>query len=280
MGIIGIGTSGPVIALSVMPILALVFWRNLGGALLMSVFALRNKEWLRVENREGIRWAALAGVALSFHFIGFFIAMRFTTVAAGTALTALQPIFAAYFVKRLGGHIPRQAWIGMVISFLGVLIITGVDFQISRRAFLGDLAAIVCAALAALYVMLGSQAQRTISTSTYTSICYFVCALTALPIALISGTQIWGFSAREWWLLLALIAGAQILGHTMFNLALKRVSPAIVSLIVFFEVPVSAILAYWWLDQLPPAGTVPGLALLLCGCVIFVLRNRSTVKES
>lgn len=280
MGIIGIGTSGPVIALSVMPILALVFWRNLGGALLMSVFALRNKEWLRVENREGIRWAALAGVALSFHFIGFFIAMRFTTVAAGTALTALQPIFAAYFVKRLGGHIPRQAWIGMVISFLGVLIITGVDFQISHRAFLGDLAAIVCAALAALYVMLGSQAQRTISTSTYTSICYFVCALTALPIALISGTQIWGFSAREWWLLLALIAGAQILGHTMFNLALKRVSPAIVSLIVFFEVPVSAILAYWWLDQLPPAGTVPGLALLLCGCVIFVLRNRSTVKES
>ena len=278
MGIIGIGTSGPVIALSVMPILALVFWRNLGGALLMSVFALRNKEWLRVENREGIRWAALAGVALSFHFIGFFIAMRFTTVAAGTALTALQPIFAAYFVKRLGGHIPRQAWIGMVISFLGVLIITGVDFQISRRAFLGDLAAIVCAALAALYVMLGSQAQRTISTSTYTSICYFVCALTALPIALISGTQIWGFSAREWWLLLALIAGAQILGHTMFNLALKRVSPAIVSLIVFFEVPVSAILAYWWLDQLPPAGTVPGLALLLCGCAIFVLRNRSTLK--
>jgi drug/metabolite transporter (DMT)-like permease len=279
MGIIGIGTSGPVIALSAMPILALVFWRNLGGALLMSVFALRNKEWLRKENQAGIRWAALAGVALSFHFIGFFIAMRFTSVAAGTALTALQPIFAAYFVKRLGGHIPRQAWIGMVISFLGVLIITGVDFQLSRRAFLGDLAAIFCAALAALYVMLGSQAQRTISTSTYTSICYFVCALTALPIALFSGTQLWGFYSREWWLLLALIAGAQILGHTMFNLALKRVSPAIVSLIVFFEVPVSAILAYWWLDQLPPAGTVPGLVLLLCGCAIFVLRNRSTEKE-
>ena len=280
MGIIGIGTSGPVIALSAMPILALIFWRNLGGAFLMFAFALRSKEWLKVENRKGMQWAALAGVALAFHFIGFFIAMRFTTVAAGTALTALQPIFAAYFVKRLGGHIPKQAWIGMVISFLGVLIITGVDFQISRRAFLGDLAAIVCAALAALYVMLGSQAQRTISTSTYTSICYFVCALTALPIALVTQTPVWGFSSREWWLLLALIAGAQILGHTMFNLSLKRVSPAIVSFIVFFEVPVSAVLAYWWLDQLPPAGTVPGLVLLLCGCAIFVLRNRSTEKES
>ena len=278
LGIIGIGTSGPVIALSTMPILALVFWRNLGGAVLMFVVGLRTREWLKSESRAGIAWSVLAGIALAFHFMGFFIAMRYTSVAAGTALTALQPIFAAYFVKRLGGHIPRQAWLGMIISFLGVLIITGVDFQISRRAFLGDMAAIACAALAALYVLLGSHAQKTISTATYTSVCYFVCAVTALPIALVSGTQVWGFDSRQWWLLVALIAGAQILGHTMFNLALKRVSPAIVSLIVFFEVPVSAILAYWWLDQLPPSGTIPGLILLLAGCVIFVLRNRNADK--
>ena len=278
-GIIGIGTSGPVIALSAMPILALIFWRNLGGALLMFFFGLRTREWLKRESREGMQWAALAGVALAFHFIGFFMAMRYTTVAAGTALTAMQPIFAAYFVKRLGGHIPKQAWIGMIISFIGLLIITGVDFQVSQRAFLGDLAAIACAALAALYVMLGSHAQKSISTATYTSTCYFVCAVTALPIALLTQTQIWNFSARDWWLLLALIAGAQILGHTMFNLALKRVSPAIVSLVVFFEVPVSAVLAYWWLDQLPPTGTIPGLLLLLIGCAIFVLRSKNAVKR-
>ena len=279
LGVIGIGTSGPVIALSVMPIVALIFWRNLGGAFLMMPFALKNREWLKPENRQGVLWSALAGVALAFHFIGFFIAMRFTSVAAGTALTALQPIFAAYFVKRLGGHIPRRAWTGMIISFIGVLVITGVDFQISQRAFLGDLAAIACAALAALYVMLGSSAQRTLSTSTYTTICYLVCALTALPIALMTNSQVWGFPAREWWLLLALIAGAQILGHTMFNFALKRVSPAIVSLIVFFEVPVSAIHAYWWLNQLPPTGTIPGLVLLLIGCGIFVLRSKTADKR-
>lgn len=280
MGIIGIGTSGPVIALSAMPILTLIFWRNLGGAISMLPFAIRlelnNPQLFKAENRKGLIWSALAGVALAFHFIGFFIAMRFTSVAAGTALTALQPIFAAYFVRRLGGHIPKNAWIGMFISFVGVLVITGVDFQLSQRAFLGDLAAIACAALAALYVMLGSQAQRTLATSTYTSICYLVCALTVLPIALFLGDPLSGFSAREWWLLAALIAGAQILGHTMFNLALKRVSPAIVSLIVFFEVPVSAVLAFWWLDQLPPTGTIPGLVLLLVGCGIFVVRSKGS----
>ena len=58
----------------------------------------------------------------------------------------------------------------------------------------------------------------------------------------------------------------------MFNSVLKRVSPAVVSLIVFFEVPVGAILAFWWLGQTPPLGVIPGIALILIGCAIVVLR--------
>jgi drug/metabolite transporter (DMT)-like permease len=196
--------------------------------------------------------------------------MRYTSVAVGTALTALQPIFAAYFVKRLGGAIPRRAWTGMSIALLGVVIITGVDLQISTRAFLGDLAAIACAALAAMYVVLGARARESVSTATYTSIAYLTCSLISLSFALIAGTELIDFAAREWLLLIALIAGAQILGHTILNFTLKSLSPAIASLVVFFEVPVSAILAFWWLGQLPPLGTIPGLILILAGCRVFL----------
>lgn len=95
-------------------------------------------------------------------------------------------------------------------------------------------------------------------------------------MAIIAGNQIFNFTAREWWILLGLIFGAQFLGHTMFNSVLKRVSPAVVSLIVFFEVPVSSILAMWWMDQRPPLGVVPGIALILFGCALVVLRTRPT----
>ena len=271
IGIIGIGTSGPLIAMSAMPVLTLIFWRNLGGSLMTAPFALRHRI-----DRTGAKWATFAGVVLALHFIGFFLAMRMTTVAAGTALVALQPIFAALFVKLTGGDIPSRAWMGMFVSFGGVLLISGVDLQISFRAFLGDLAAIISAALAAVYMLVGSKAQQTLETSTYTAICYFFCAITALPMALIAGNQIFNFEAREWWILLGLIFGAQFLGHTMFNSVLKRVSPAVVSLIVFFEVPVSAILAMWWMDQRPPLGVVPGIALILFGCALVVLRTRPT----
>jgi drug/metabolite transporter (DMT)-like permease len=274
LGIIGIGTSGPLIALSTMPILTLIFWRNLGGSLATLPFALRHSR-----DRVGVKWALIAGVLLALHFVGFFLAMRWTTVAAGTALVALQPIFAALFVKLSGGHIPSKAWLGMLVSFIGVGLVAGVDLQISYKAFLGDLAAIISAALAAAYIMAGSKAQRTLETTTYTTICYFICSMTALPMALIAGNEIFSFSAKEWWILLGLILGAQLLGHSMFNSALKRVSPAIVSLIVFFEVPVSAVLAFWWLDQKPPAGIIPGIVLILTGCILVVTRTRGVSND-
>jgi drug/metabolite transporter (DMT)-like permease len=274
IGIIGIGTSGPLIAMSTMPVLTLIFWRNLGGSILTLPFALRHSR-----DRVGVKWAVIAGVVLALHFVGFFLAMRMTTVAAGTALVALQPIFAALFVKFSGGHIPSTAWLGMIVSFVGVVLVSGVDLQISYKSFLGDLAAIVSAALAAAYIMAGSKAQRTLETTTYTTICYFVCSITALPMALIAGNQVFSFSAKEWWILLGLILGAQLLGHSMFNSVLKRVSPAIVSLIVFFEVPVSAILAFWWLDQRPPLGIIPGIVLILAGCVLVVTRTRGSSND-
>lgn len=274
LGIIGIGTSGPLIAMSTMPVLTLIFWRNLGGSLVTLPFALRHQR-----DRAGVKWAVTAGVVLALHFVGFFLAMRMTTVAAGTALVALQPIFAALFVKLSGGHIPSKAWLGMIVSFAGVLLVVGVDLQISLKSFLGDLAALISAALAAAYMIAGSKAQRTLETTTYTTICYFICSMTALPMALIAGNEIFSFSAKEWWILLGLILGAQLLGHSMFNSALKRVSPAVVSLIVFFEVPVSAVLAAWWLDQRPPVGIIPGIALILIGCILVVTRTRGVSND-
>jgi drug/metabolite transporter (DMT)-like permease len=275
LGILGIGTSGPLIAKSTMPVPTLIFWRNLAGSIIMAPFALRKAEWQSAAQRRALKVAALSGIFLALHFIGFFLAMRFTSVAAGTALTALQPIFSAIYIRFKGGHIARLSLFGMFVAFASVFIITGVDLRLSLRAFEGDLFAIICAALAAIYVLIGSKVQAEISTSTYTSICYGVCALTVLPLIFISGSTVIAFPKIQWLWLALLVLGAQLLGHTMFNLSLKRLSPVVVSLIVFFEVPVAAVFAYFWLHQKPSAGIIPGVLGILLGCSIFVLgRNR------
>jgi drug/metabolite transporter (DMT)-like permease len=275
IGIFGIGSSGPLIALSAMPVPTLIFWRNLGGSLVTLPFALRHKL-----NRTGVRWAVLAGVVLAIHFVGFFLAMRLTSVTAGTAIVATQPIFAAFFVKLTGGHIPKKAWLGMLISFTGVLVVTGIDLQLDRKSFLGDIAALVSGALAAAYMLIGSKAQQHLETTSYTTICYFVCAMTALPMAIFLGYEIINFDAKEWWILLGLILGAQILGHTMFNLTLKRVSPAVVSMIVFFEVPIAAIISFIFkIGKEPTLSIIPGVILILAGCILVVLRTKPDIAE-
>ena len=270
IGIFGIGSSGPLIALSSMPVPTLIFWRNLGGSLMTFPFALKHSL-----NRTGIRLAVLAGVVLAVHFVGFFLSMRLTSVTAGTAIVATQPIFAAFFVKLTGGHIPTKAWLGMLISFTGVLLVTGIDLQLDCKSFLGDIAALISGALAAAYMLIGSRAQQHLETTSYTTICYFVCAMTALPMALIMGYEVIHFEAKQWWILLGLIIGAQILGHTMFNLTLKRVSPAVVSMIVFFEVPVAALLSLIFkIGKEPTIMIIPGVILILFGCVLVVLRSK------
>lgn len=266
IGVMGIGTSGPLIALSTMPVLTLIFWRNLGGSL---ITFLINFKRLQLRDREGFKWSAIAGVVLAAHFVGFFLAMRYTSVASGTALAALQPIFATIFAVITGHHVSKLSWSGMLLSFIGVLFISGVDLHFSWRAFQGDLAAIICAALAATYVNLGAKAQRTIPATTYTTICYFFCAISALPFALLQG-NFWHFSAKEWWIVLGLIIGAQLLGHSMFNSVLKRVSPAIVSMVVFFEVPISALLAIWWLNQKPHLGIWLGILIIMTGSALVI----------
>jgi drug/metabolite transporter (DMT)-like permease len=277
--IIGVGASGPIIAKSQMPVPTMIFWRNIIGGLVMLPFALARGEWKSKEQLRAIRWSVLAGLLLGSHFICFFWAMKFTSVATGTALTATQPIFAAIFVKLTGGHIPKKSFGGMLIAFASVIIITGFDLNLSVRSFQGDLMAVVGGALGAAYMVIGAKVQRDISTSTFTSVCYIVCGLSMLPIIFLTNSPFTGFTSYEWLLLTSLIIGTQLLGHTLFNFSLKRVSPAVVSLIIFFEVPVSAILAFIWLDQKPPAGTIPGIIGLLFGCTLFVLRSNQASSD-
>jgi len=120
--------------------------------------------------------------------------MRLTSVATGTALTATQPIFAALFIKFKGGHIPKRSIGGMLIAFFSVLVITGVDLNLSIRSFQGDLLAIIGGALGASYMLIGSKVQKDISTSTFTSVCYLVCSLSVLPVVFLTSSPLSGFT--------------------------------------------------------------------------------------
>jgi drug/metabolite transporter (DMT)-like permease len=271
VGVLGVSTSGPLIAATVAPALAIAFWRcAFGTAALIPYALLRHRRELTGLSGRDLRLILLAGGLLAAHFACWVPSLNYTTVASSTALVCMQAVWAAMFARLVGDRLPRRGWLGMGLALLGVLVLTGVDFSLSTRALVGDLLALVGGVFSGAYVVVGGEVRRHVSTTAYTTLCYGSCALLLLVTCLLSGQRLAGYQAGDWAKLVALTVLAQLLGHSVFNRVLRTTSPTVVSIAILFEVPGAAILAALWLGQTPPVAAVPALALLLAGIALVI----------
>ncbi len=274
IGLAGVSASGPIMAATAAPALAIAFWRNAlgaGGTLLLTGPRLRAA--LLVPDRRGWAISALAGVFLALHFGTWVPSVKFTSVASATGLVATQSIFTGLIAAVAGRRLPRLAWLGMLLAFVGTLFIAGADFGSSARAFAGDGLAVLGGLFSALYVTAGSHARQRVNTANYTVVCYGICSIGLLFACLVGGQRLAGYPARAWLLIGAVTCCAQLLGHSLINVVLRSTSATLVSLAVLVEVPGAAVIAYFWLHQRPPDWALPGL-LLLCAGIVVVVRAR------
>ena len=269
-----VSTSGPLIAAAAAPSLAIAFYRNAMASGVLLPFALgRCRTELAGLSAREWRLALLAGVLLGAHFATWTPALALTSVASATALVATQPVWAALIAHLRGAVIARRAWIGIGVAVVAAALLAGIDLSVSARAVGGDLLALVGGVFAALYVTAGGEVRRSVSTTAYTLICYGTASVLLLAGALVTRASLSGYTARTWILLVALTAGAQLLGHSMINRVLRTTSPTVVSLAILFEVPGAALIAAVFLHQRPPAAAIPAGALLLLGIALVVGRS-------
>ncbi|WIN00974.1 DMT family transporter [Actinoplanes oblitus] len=276
VAVCAVSSSGPLIAFAAAPALAVAFWRNgLAAVALTPVAAGPRRGEVRAAIRGSHRRAGvfclLAGVALAAHFATWMPSVQLGTVATSTALVATQPVWQGLIAAWQGRRPSTASWIGIVLAVAGAAWATGADVGVSGQAVLADVLALAGAIFAAVYTALGEQARAALSTTTYTWICYGVCALLLLAGCLVAGIRLTGYDRDTWAAILALVVGAQLLGHSMFNYALQHTSATTVSVLILLEVPGAALLAWLWLGQSPRSGALPGLALLVAGVAVVIL---------
>ncbi len=274
VAILGVSASGPLMAGANAPALAIGFWRNALGTLAVAPFAARTvRGELKLLGRSGWRDVAIAGLMLALHFATWVTALKMTSVAAATAMVSMQVVFVVVIDRLRGEATPAPVIGGVSIAVAGVLVITGVDFSLSARALSGDLLALLGGLTAAIYLMAGSRVRERVSTTSYTVVCYGICALLLAGGCLVAGVEMVDFSRNTWLAIVGVTICAQLLGHSVLNHLLAVMSPALISLLLLLEVPGAAILAGIFLDQTPPLGVYVGLALILGGLVLVVLRR-------
>ena len=145
------------------------------------------------------------------------------------------------------------------------------------RVLSGDLLALAGALFAAGYVVAGGAVRRSVSTTTYTTVCYLT---TALPCCCRVCRRRQHSPAIRHRLvkLVALTLGAQFLGHSLFNRVLRTTSPTVVSLSILFEVPGAALIAALCLHQHPPIAAIPGL-VSSCWSAIACVHHRAATRR-
>jgi drug/metabolite transporter (DMT)-like permease len=223
--------------------------------------------------------ALVSGLVLGAHFATWTPSAKLSSVASATAFAATQPIFAAVVARAMGHHVPRRAWGGIVVAFIGVIVLSGVDFHASLRAFQGDLLALIAAAFAAVYMTIGSEVRKTASLPTYAFLCYGAASVFLLGAALVTGSSLVGFGGDAWLKIGALTVLAQFLGHTLFNRVVKTTSPTVISTSILLEVPLAAVIAAVFLGQVPSAWAIPGAVLILGGLLLVVTGNRAGAAD-
>ncbi|MGH3345232.1 MAG: DMT family transporter [Carbonactinosporaceae bacterium] len=275
VAIAAVSTAGPMIAAAAAPLLAVAFWRNaLSSGVLLPLALTRFRRELTAMERRTWGLALLAGVFLALHFGTWISGLAFTTVASAVALVCTQPVWAALIARLRGEWVPPQAWFGIALAVAGAALLTGVDAAVSPQALAGDLLGVAGGVFGAAYVTAGGQVRRTVSTTIYTAVCYGTAAVLLLGVCLAARLPLVGYPAATWGLLLAVTAGPQLLGHTLFNRVLQTTRPTIVSLAMLLEVPGAALIAALWLGQAPPAAAVPAAVLLLAGVAAVVTTRR------
>lgn len=240
------------------PALAIAFWRTTIGSLALAPLGVRaaRRDAVRLSAAQHRRLAA-SGLALALHFALFQGAIALTTVASAVTLATMSPLFVALGGRwLLGESTSRRTWVGMSLTMVGALVIGAADLSaadLGTTALIGDAMALGSAVAVTGYLLIGRVARRSVPATTYSSIVYAWAALALLPVCLATGTPLTGFSTGTWLAILGIVAGPQLLGHSVFNALLSTIPATLVSIVVLAE-PVGAGLLAWLLLGETPAG--------------------------
>ncbi|MCM3600384.1 DMT family transporter [Robertmurraya korlensis] len=277
VGVIAVSASAIFVKFSEAPSGVLAFYRLLFSVLFMlPVFLMKYVKELALISRRDWLYATLAGVFLAFHFILWFESLNYTSVASSTVLVTLQPLFAfvgtfLFFKERF----TLKAILCAVAAIVGSVIISWGDFQVSGTALFGDILALLACALVTAYLMFGQSVRKRISLVTYTFVVYSISSIVLLLYVLFAGESLYPYPKNEWWIFILLALIPTLLGHTLFNWAIKWISTSIISMAILFEPVGATILAYYLLSEKVLVTQLLGGSIVIVSISLFLINERS-----
>lgn len=253
------------------------FFRMSFAALFLLPFGIRGlKSALSQMPRKDFLLLIASGLVLGVHFAAWITSLKYTTIANSVIIVSTQPFFVAVTEAILWRtKIAPRAVIGMVIAFIGMVLITGFGFGVDTSNLFGEFLSFIGAVCAGTYLMVGRKLRQTLNNRHYILPVYSIAAITLFVIGLVTHAPLSGFSGTTWiyFLLLALIP--TVIGHSLYNYLLKYIKAHLVGLTILGE-PIGAIvLGAIIFGEYPSVQAGIGGVLILIGITFALFRKKS-----
>ena len=248
-----------------------------GKTALREFFSLKRSQRLRI---------TLAGIFLGIHFLVWIKSLELTSIASSVILVTTTPIWVALFSPVfLKEKIAKSVVFGLAIAMIGIIVLfIGPSAQFQFNTFnmqnlLGNFLALVGAWMAAAYTMVGRSVRDQIPLKSYVFLVYGIAAIVAILFAipdLSSYSHEW-ISGLSWVFWLGLIP--QVIGHTLFNAAVRKMDAVYASIALLGEPIGSIILAWIFLSEKPGRYDLLGGFFVITGILLAFLLRKNQVQE-
>ncbi|MBT3216741.1 MAG: DMT family transporter [Candidatus Marinimicrobia bacterium] len=250
----------------------IAFWRVLIAAgFLWAYSGIRSQGSIKNGYRGTI---VLTGVLLGLHFACFFQAVKLTTVANATLFSTIPPLFTAlverFYLKRQWN---KKIIFGLLCAFAGLTLVFSNQINVNTNHVIGIGFAIIGSVLISAVWLLSEKIRQNTESIVYIRTLFLSAALPLFLGSLFFGDGVANIKPVDIVWLTALGLFPTVIGHGLYNHALKFMRPTIVASFPLGEPIIASGLAYAVFGE--PIGllwAVGGL-ITLFGLIIITLNH-------
>ncbi len=214
------------------------FWRLALAVPLLGIFAYRSGFRFGASNKGLMLLALLCGVFFAADIVTWHLGIFRTKLGNATLFancaSLLLVIYAVVLTRKWPGRIQGSA---IFLAFAGGALLMGQSFELSAKNLTGDLLCLAAGVFYTVYLVWMIRVRGGIGSWAALFLPSVSCAVLLLPVALMLGEQIW---PGNWWPLLLLALGSQVIGQGLLTYALPHLSPTIIGLALLLQPALSA----------------------------------------
>lgn len=259
------------VKLTAAPPMAIGFYRLTFALPIFAVMTLsKYKEEVKLLTKKQLAGCAIAGIFLAGHFFSWFTGVGHTSIASATVLAITHPfmiLLISVFIFKEKTN--KKAVAGVIVAFVGSVIISGSDYSISTDVLFGDIMCLFAALFMGLYFIAGNKFRKGINAAVYVFFVFLFCWISFAVGMIVTGTSFTGYTYNDmlWIFVMAMVC--QIGAHAVFNWCLGYTTALYVATCENLEAFIATVIAVVLFSEIPSLWQIIGGFTIIIGVTYY-----------